>query len=229
MASTSRRPRPDRRSTSRRPAARQATRRRWYHRLPAADRASVLTVAAIILLFIGDYLRRHPAVLAVLLVLLGLGITGTAYLWGRRFHRSVRTAGFGELPSDIELWRELTPAGFELAVARLCRRDGCTDVQVLGGAGDRACDVKARTPDGRWLLVQCKQYAETDKVSAEELHQVNGTYWDTHRCDLATVVTTSTFTASAVDWNTDLDRPLRLFGSRQLLEWSAGTGPAPWQ
>ncbi|MCZ0984005.1 restriction endonuclease [Streptomyces diastatochromogenes] len=121
------------------------------------------------------------------------------------------------------------PGGFEIAVARLCRRDGCTRVQVLGGAGDRAGDVKARTPDGRWLLVQCKRYAETNKVTAETLYQVNGTYRETHRCDTAAVVTTSTFTSSAVDWNTDLDAPLRLFGSRQLLDWAAGTGPAPWE
>ncbi|MFF2571072.1 restriction endonuclease [Streptomyces sp. NPDC058084] len=234
MASTSRRPRTSRsaarRTLRRNPGARRgAAPRPWLRRLPARDRGAVLVVTALALFFVGDYLRRHPAVLAALLVLLGLAATAAGYFWGRRWYRALGRAGRGPLPSAIDEWRALSPGGFEVAVARLCRRDGCSQVTVLGGAGDRAGDVKARTPDGRWLLVQCKRYGETNKVGAEVLYQVNGTYRETHQCDTAAVVTTSTFTASAVDWNTDLDAPLRLFGSRQLLDWAAGTGPAPWQ
>ncbi|WP_333746345.1 restriction endonuclease [Streptomyces sp. IBSBF 2950] len=181
------------------------------------------------LLFIGDYLSRHPGILAALLTVVGLAGVGTAYWWGRGRYRRWRLSGHGELPADIEHWRALSPGGFEHAIARLCKRDGCTRVEVLGGANDRAGDVKARTPDGRWLLVQCKRYAETKKVSAEVLYQVNGTYRETHHCDLATIVTTSGFTSSAFDWNDDLDLPLKLMGSQALLEWAQGTGKAPWE
>lgn len=240
MASTSRRPRTSR-STARRPSGRRtaprrrtasrrtAARRPWLRRLPARDRSSVLIVAALALFFVGNYLVRHPAVLAALLVLLGLAAVAAGYFGGRRWIRRRGRAGRGQLPATIDAWRDLSPGGFEVAVARLCRRDGCTRVSVLGGSGDRAGDVKARTPDGRWLLVQCKRYAEKNKVAAETLYQVNGTYRESHECDTAAVVTTSTFTASAVDWNADLQVPLRLFGSRQLLDWAAGTGPAPWE
>ncbi|MFF9204406.1 restriction endonuclease [Streptomyces sp. NPDC014986] len=184
---------------------------------------------AVALLFVGDFLGRHPGILAVLLVLLGTAGVVVAALWGRGQYRRWRQDGHGHLPDGLEQWRALSPGGFEHAVARLCQRDGCTRVEVLGGANDRAGDVRARTPDGRWLLVQCKRYGEGKRVSVEVLYQVNGTYRESHGCDLAAVVTTSTFTSSAVDWNSDLDQPLRLVGSRQLLAWAQQQGPAPWE
>ncbi|MFC8570687.1 restriction endonuclease [Streptomyces sp. NPDC057245] len=236
MASTTRRPRPERRqprrrTIRRRPAARRRppARRGWRRALSRGNRSLTLGIVAVVLLFVGDFLGRHPGVLAALLALLGLGGVVVAALWGRGQYRRWRQDGHGQLPGGIEQWRELSPDGFEHAVARLCRRDGCTRVEVLGGANDRAGDVRARTPDGRWLLVQCKRYGETKRVPAEVLYQVNGTYRESHRCDLAAVVTTSSFTSSAVDWNSDLDQPLRLFGSRQLLAWAQQQGPAPWE
>ncbi|MGW3736397.1 restriction endonuclease [Streptomyces sp. NPDC005148] len=47
---------------------------------------------------------------------------------------------------DAMSWRE-----FEHHVAVLLRRDGCTDVVVHGGPGDRGVDVTALTADGRSL------------------------------------------------------------------------------
>ncbi|MER5302283.1 restriction endonuclease [Streptomyces lasiicapitis] len=240
MASTSRRPRTARRTTRRaasrrrhpaarrRPAARR-TRRGWRRALPRRHRGLTAGVGVVMLLIVGDYLASHPAVLAAVLALAGAAVTGVAYWWGRGRWRQRRRDGHGAMPAGIETWRALSPGGFEHAVARLCRRDGCTRVEVLGGANDRAGDVRARTPDGRLLLVQCKRYGEKKKVASEVLYQVNGTYRETHGCDLAAVVTTSSFTASAVDWNSDIDQPLKLFGSRQLLAWAQETGPAPWQ
>ncbi|MFF3568627.1 restriction endonuclease [Nocardia jiangxiensis] len=43
----------------------------------------------------------------------------------------------------------MSPRDFEYALAALCRRDGCSDVQVVGRAGDLGADVLARSPDGR--------------------------------------------------------------------------------
>ncbi|MEU3278501.1 restriction endonuclease [Streptomyces antibioticus] len=37
----------------------------------------------------------------------------------------------------------LDPEEFERAIADLCARDGCTDVEVVGGAGDLGADVTA--------------------------------------------------------------------------------------
>jgi restriction system protein len=41
---------------------------------------------------------------------------------------------------------------FEELVAALCRRDGCTDVRRVGGAGDNGADVTGRLPDGRTVI-----------------------------------------------------------------------------
>ncbi|MET9059283.1 restriction endonuclease [Streptomyces antibioticus] len=37
----------------------------------------------------------------------------------------------------------LDPEEFERAIADLCARDDCTDVEVVGGAGDLGADVTA--------------------------------------------------------------------------------------
>ncbi|MFE6407572.1 restriction endonuclease [Streptomyces sp. NPDC057837] len=49
-------------------------------------------------------------------------------------------------------WFALSPTEFEYAVAELCREDGCTRVQAIGGAGDLGADVVAYTPDGRKVV-----------------------------------------------------------------------------
>ncbi|GAA1111639.1 restriction endonuclease [Streptomyces javensis] len=237
MASTSRSPRPSRsrRSRKRRLAGRRPTRRSTFARgavrLSTGEWLIIGILIALAITGISDYLAQHPVVLATLLTLLGLGGTLTATLWGRSRYRRWRRDGHGQMPTRIDSWRALSPDGFERAVARLCRRDGCTSVKVLGGTGDRAGDVKARTPDGRWVLLQCKRYQEGNNVGSRVLYEVNGTYRVTHRCDIAAIVTTSSFTTSAVDWNSDLEpeQRLRLVGARQLLEWADGTGPAPWE
>ncbi|MFZ3475322.1 restriction endonuclease [Streptomyces sp. 4.24] len=232
MASTSRRPRLERRKSSRRRHPSARTRRRaprslFLRQLAAVDRGALVTVAVVVLVTVGHYLSRHPAVLAALLVLLGLGGTTTACLWGCGQYRRWRRAGHGAPPARLEEWRGLSPGGLERAVAGLCRRDGCTRVRVLGGDSGRAGAVRARTADGRWLLVQCQPLGPTEKVSADALYEVNAAR-DTSGCDLAAVVTTSTFTAGAVDWNGELPLPAVLFGSRQLLRWAYREGPAPW-
>ncbi|MFJ2752672.1 restriction endonuclease [Streptomyces sp. NPDC087297] len=229
MASTSRRPRPARRHPAAR-GHRPALRVHLLRQLSPADRGILAGVAIVALVAGGHYLSRHPAVLAALLVLLGLAGTMTACLWGRGQYRHWRRAGHGALPTGLDEWRTLSPGGLERVVARLCRRDGCTRVRVLRSSGSEgAGDVRARTPDGRWLLVQCKTYGSGTKVTADTLYQVNNSYQDTYGCDLAAVVTTNTFTPDAVDWNCDLPVPIALFGSRQLLDWALREGPAPWE
>ncbi|MDT0480212.1 DUF2034 domain-containing protein [Streptomyces doebereineriae] len=49
---------------------------------------------------------------------------------------------------------------FEHHIARLLRRDGCTNVTVQGGHEDRGIDVSGLTADGRRLVVQCKRFAK---------------------------------------------------------------------
>lgn len=87
----------------------------------------------------------------------------------------------------------MTGTEFEELVAGLCRRDGCTEVRRVGGAGDNGADVLGRLPDGRTMVVQCKRYAPSRAIPTRELRDLLGS--QVHfRADLAVFVTTSRFT-----------------------------------
>ncbi|MEE1940483.1 restriction endonuclease [Streptomyces sp. TRM 70361] len=116
---------------------------------------------------------------------------------------------------------------FEQAVAALCERDGCRDVSVVGGAGDLGADVLATAPDGRRVVVQCKHYGETNKVGSQDVQRFGGTCWTVHEAEVAAVVTTSDFTAPAVEYAEQCG--ILCVGREALLAWSDGTGPAPWE
>ncbi|MEU7723261.1 restriction endonuclease [Streptomyces tibetensis] len=121
----------------------------------------------------------------------------------------------------------LTPEEFEEAIAGLCERDGCTDVEVVGGAGDLGADVLAVTPDGRRVVVQCKHYGESHRVGSQDLQRFGGTCFTVHEADVAVLVCTSDFTAPAVEY---AEQCGILCVDREALEaWTDGTGPRPWE
>lgn len=120
----------------------------------------------------------------------------------------------------------LSPEEFETAIADLCARDGCSRVEVVGGAGDLGADVTALTPDGRRLVVQCKRYGDDNKVGSQDLQRFGGTCFTVHGADVALVVTTSDFTAPAVEY---AERCGIVCVNRDaLLAWSEGRAPEPW-
>ncbi|MFD4990319.1 restriction endonuclease [Streptomyces sp. NPDC058374] len=120
----------------------------------------------------------------------------------------------------------LDPDSFEEAVAALCRRDGCADAETVGGAGDLGADVLATAPDGRRVVVQCKRYGPDNKVGSQELQRFGGTCWSVHGAQLAVLVTTSEFTAPAVEYAESCG--IRCVDGRELSAWAEGRGPAPW-
>ncbi|MFI8071876.1 restriction endonuclease [Streptomyces sp. NPDC086033] len=87
----------------------------------------------------------------------------------------------------------MTGTEFEELVAGLCRRDGCTQVRRVGGAGDNGADVLGRLPDGRTMVVQCKRYAPSRAIPNRELRDLLGARVH-FRADVAVFVTTSRFT-----------------------------------
>ncbi|MFD7439929.1 restriction endonuclease [Streptomyces sp. NPDC059909] len=120
---------------------------------------------------------------------------------------------------DAMNWRE-----FEHHVAVLLRRDGCTDVVVHGGPGDRGVDVTALTADGRRVVVQCKTFAPYRPVWSGELQKFLGASFVQHKADVALFVATTAFTPDAraiaeTYGITVVDRT-------QLEKWSAGV-PLP--
>ncbi|QKW30675.1 restriction endonuclease [Streptomyces seoulensis] len=120
----------------------------------------------------------------------------------------------------------LDPYEFEQAVAALCERDGCAGVEVSGGAGDLGADVLAVAPDGRRVVVQCKRYCATNRVGSEDLQRFGGTCYTVHEADLALFVTTSDFTAPAVEYAEQCG--IVCVDGEALKAWSDGAAPPPW-
>ncbi|MFF3726717.1 restriction endonuclease [Streptomyces erythrochromogenes] len=117
--------------------------------------------------------------------------------------------------------------GFEHTVAALCARDGCTSVEVVGGAGDLGADVLATTADGRRVVLQCKHYAEDNRVGSQDLQRFGGTCFAVHGADVAVIVTTSSFTAPAAEY-ADACGIVRVDGEG-LAAWTELGAPPPWE
>ncbi|CAL9649824.1 restriction endonuclease [Streptomyces sp. Tu 3180] len=140
----------------------------------------------------------------------------------RYAEEALRAAGAPGVPD----YDALSPEEFEEAIAALCVRDGCSDVRVVGGAGDLGADVVAVSPEGRRLVVQCKRYGGDNKVGSQDLQRFGGTCFTVHEADVALVVTTGEFTAPAAEYAEQCG--IVCVDRRGLLAWSAGSAPVPW-
>lgn len=202
-----------------RPARRRTTTRRPSRKTSKPPTSLVLTTAAILLAI------SAPAIGIPALILVGAGLwytrPGARLAWTRqRGGLRARTISGGTN------YLALTPTQFEHALADLCRRDGCTNVRVVGGANDHGADVICTTPDGRKLVIQAKRFNPKKKVGNEHVQIVNGTYKAAHHADLAAIVTTSRFTQPALDFARKVR--IRPFDGDALTRWASRTGPAPW-
>ncbi|MGW0119695.1 restriction endonuclease [Streptomyces sp. NPDC003327] len=193
-----------------------------------------------------------PVVLAVLVVLLGAGTALVRWTRGpaRRRPGALDTVAappspdpaVAEPPGTAPLVTEpaappavdsgaldhlaVDPEGFEHTVAALCVRDGCSSVEVVGGAGDLGADVIATTADGRRVVLQCKQYAEDHRVGSPDLQRFGGTCYTVHEADVAVLVTTSSFTEPALEYAASCG--ILCVDGTDLASWTASTAPAPW-
>ncbi|TWV30474.1 restriction endonuclease [Streptomyces misionensis] len=131
------------------------------------------------------------------------------------------------VPGLLSDHAELDPDGFEQAVAELCVRDDCRSVEVVGGAGDLGADVIAHTADGLRVVIQCKLYGEAHKVGSQDMQRFGGTCFTIHEADVAALVTTSDFTAPALEYADECG--IVCVDGQDLEAWRQGTGPSPWQ
>ena len=109
---------------------------------------------------------------------------------------------------------------FEEFVAGLCRRDGCTRVQVVGGAGDNGADVRGLLPDGRSFVVQCKRYTPSSAIASREMRDLLGARVH-FEADLAVFVTTTRFTRPSVAFAQEHD--ILAVHRDHLGLWNSGT------
>ncbi|OIK29295.1 restriction endonuclease [Streptomyces malaysiense] len=143
---------------------------------------------------------------------------------------TVAASGGGEEPTILldshDPYTELDPDGFEQAIAELCVREGCGEVEVVGGAGDLGADVVAVTAEGLRVVIQCKQYGDTNKVGSQDMQRFGGTCFTIHEADVAALVTTSEFTTPALDYARQCG--IVCVDRDGLEAWREGTGPSPW-
>ncbi|MFF2200985.1 restriction endonuclease [Streptomyces sp. NPDC058145] len=109
---------------------------------------------------------------------------------------------------------------FEQHIAKLLRRDGCTNVVVQGGHGDRGVDVIGLTPDGRRLVVQCKRFAPYLSINSSEMQKFIGAAKVLYSAQVALFVATCPFTPEAL--SIAAEAGITAVHRGVLEEWSAG-------
>ncbi|MCC9705514.1 restriction endonuclease [Streptomyces sp. MNU76] len=116
--------------------------------------------------------------------------------------------------------REFDGKDFEVLVAWLTQRDGMKVIRQHGGTGDRGADVISQTPDGRRVVVQCKQTSRAAKqtVTSTNVQTFNGTARLEHKADIALMVTNGTFSEPARDFAND--HAIHLIGATELERWA---------
>lgn len=147
------------------------------------------------------------AVWAYVLTAVVLGGVGSGVWWLWRTDRLLRRRDRGWREQDAVQAGHRTLAAvdrmsgteFEDLVAALCRRDRCTEVRRVGGAGDNGADVIGRLPDGRTMIIQCKRYTPSSAIASRELRDLLGA--KAHfGADVAVFVTTTRFSGPSLDF-----------------------------
>jgi restriction system protein len=218
-----------RRSVSRRPAARRPPRRSARRRQQDETLVIVLigfVVVIAVFLAVLRFLASHAVV--TLLVVLAVGVAAGLVARSRIQAAAERRAVWAARAQHIGSYLTMSPDEFERALAYLCERDGCTQVRVVGGAGDLGADVIGTTPTGHRIVIQAKRYGPTNKVGSPELQKVGGTARQVHGAQLVVAVTTSSFTRAAREYAAHPGVAIRLFDHDALAGWASRTGPAPW-
>ncbi|GGV19016.1 restriction endonuclease [Streptomyces litmocidini] len=183
-----------------------------------------LVIVAAVIAAVVDFVRAHPWVPIVLVLLVGgavaawMAIRQRAARWER-----VRSQGLRYALTQLDA---LHHRQFEHAVRDLMRRDGCADAVQVGGAGDNGADVKATDPYGRRWVIQCKHRRaglSGAAVGTPDLQVLNGTGRPVHKGDVVVLVTNGRFSKPALDFA----RPqrLHLVDRTMLGEWASGSRP----
>lgn len=162
-----------------------------------ADAGPLLAVVAAVVFVVVLYKITHGWIM----LLFGLAIAGWLILRQRRKEREAAAAAAyrGEqlrIAADLGRLLTLTPTEFEHIVGTVLAGLGFTAVQHVGRSRDRGVDLLCCDPHGRRTVVQCKQYAISNKVTGPAVRNLIGAASQA-RAQHAMLVTTSSFTAEA--------------------------------
>lgn len=127
---------------------------------------------------------------------------------------------FDRLKKEPESIYKLPPRKFEETIADLLSDMGLK-VELTPQSGDDGRDILAYmdSPLGKFLtLVECKRYREDRKVGIELVKQLWATLKD-HQANRAMMVTTSSFTKGATDFQKKYEWDLQLRDYSHIVEW----------
>lgn len=174
------------------------------------------------LLLLGAWLSTNADRPLLWAALGALGLVGAVVLvwWARRRLAQWREQRLVER-TDLSAVDTMTGTEFEAFVASLLRTHGYRRVEVVGGASDGGADVRARAPDGRAVVVQCKRWRRP--VPPHEVRAFVGTLSGTHRGFTGLFVATQGFTDEAVrEAGAGHDAALALVDRHGLALWMRG-------
>jgi restriction system protein len=149
---------------------------------------------------------------------LGAAVAGSvalaAVLWLRlRSRRRLRVRRYESLLA-------LTPRAFEEEIGRLLAGLGYSQVQRVGGPGDLGADLLCRDRRRKRGVGQCQRYAAGRRVGSADLQAFIGMVTVHHQADRGLFVTTSAFTAPALDLARQ--HGIELFDGERLSRMVAG-------
>ncbi|MFE7194354.1 restriction endonuclease [Kitasatospora sp. NPDC057541] len=122
------------------------------------------------------------------------------------------------LDHTLEAFQAAAPVRFEEMCRELLERDGFSNAQRVGGAGDLGADVVAKDHLGRRVVLQCKRYANA--VGSEAVQKFNGTARPVHGAAVPVVVALNGFTDPAAAFANQ--QRLHLVDRERLARWGAG-------
>lgn len=132
--------------------------------------------------------------------------------------------------------RSLPPRYFEQFIADVWQERQGWNTEVMDAGPDRGLDVIGEPPEGgNKTAVQCKRYAEGNKITSDQIQQYAALRQQWSDVDGVTVVTTSSLTQAAKELaerldvkcieGDDLVRLVRQYDAKEILEWYAEGKP----
>ncbi len=128
-----------------------------------------------------------------------------------------------ELAKRPRLMFELPPRRFEELVAKLLKDQGC-DVQLTKQTRDGGYDLFGTMKSGiteLTFLAECKRYSPDNKVGVEVIRGLYGVT-EARRANLGLVITSSSFTADAVEEKMRIGPRIDLKEYSDLCDWLSG-------
>jgi restriction system protein len=193
-------------------------------RAKLSDRSGVLGVVLLIaLLGLVRVVQENPVV-STLLAVVVVAVLVVAWVVRQRLRRE-QAAAQAERDRAIEVTDGMDGRSFEAWTARLLVRSGCSDVRVVGGAGDAGADLLAMTPGGHRIVVQCKRYDPVSgKITSPQVQLFSGTARLVHGAQIPIMITTARYTRPAHEVAGKAG--IVLIDRIELARWAA-TGVAP--